>query len=119
MTDISDATFNEIRTILQTVEYQLPKPTKLKDNNVSNAIGAPLAELIGKHDAKHINRLYLAAHSLKIQNLKKCLAAVMACRVFVQPTLESYNAKKTELGIEKDLTPELSKEYKERFPFMN
>ena len=43
----------------------------------------------------------------------------MACRVFIEPTLENYNKKKDEIGLKEELTTEKSKEYKERFPFMN
>jgi hypothetical protein len=53
-----------------------------------------MTELIGKLDAKEINNFYRASHYLKIKPLKRCLAAVMACRVYVDATLESYNNKK-------------------------
>lgn len=43
----------------------------------------------------------------------------MACRVFIKPTLSEYNNKKAELGLKVELTTDISKEYKERFPFMN
>jgi hypothetical protein len=43
----------------------------------------------------------------------------MACRVFIEPTLEKYQAKKAEIGLKEELTTDKSKEYKERFPFIN
>lgn len=43
----------------------------------------------------------------------------MACRIYIKPNLNDYNLKKKELGLEKELTTEISKAYKERFPFMN
>lgn len=56
---------------------------------------------------------------MKIYNLRRKVAAVMACRVWIEPTLENYNKKKAEIGLKEELTTEKSKEYKERFPFMN
>ena len=43
----------------------------------------------------------------------------MASRVWIEPTLEHYNKKKDEIQLKEELTTEKSKEYKERFPFMN
>jgi c-di-GMP-related signal transduction protein len=75
--------------------------------------------MIGKLSPKEINSLYRAVQYLKINALRKCLACVMACRVFIEPTLENYNKKKSEIGLKEELTTEKSKEYKDRFPFMN
>ena len=44
---------------------------------------------------------------------------MMACRVFIKPTLENYNKKKKEIDLNEELTTEKSREYKDRFPFMN
>ena len=75
--------------------------------------------MIGKLDPKEINQLYRAVHYLKIYPLRRCIAAVMASRVFIEPTLDNYRKKKAEIGLKEELTTEKSKEYKERFPFMN
>lgn len=44
---------------------------------------------------------------------------MIATRVHINPTLDDYNQKKAELKLVKELNTEISKEYKERFPFMN
>jgi len=48
-----------------------------------------------------LNKLYQAAHYLKIKNLRRSVAAVLACRVYIKPSLDDYNNKKQELGIKK------------------
>ena len=42
-----------------------------------------------------------------------------ASRVHINPTLDEYKNKQKELGLKEQLNTEKSKEYKERFPFMN
>lgn len=75
--------------------------------------------MIGNLNAKELNNLYRAVHYLKIYPLRRCIAAVMACRVYIEPTLENYHKKKDEIGLKNELTTEKSKEYKDRFPFIN
>ena len=101
------------------MNYDIKEPPKLKNNVLEDHIDKNLANLIGKLSPKDINSLYRAVHFLKIDALRKCIAAVMACRVWIEPTLENYNKKKEEIGLKEELTTEKSKEYKERFPFMN
>jgi len=61
---------------------------------LENVIKPELAAIIGKLDAKQINTLYRAVHFLNIYALRKCIAAVMACRVWIQPNLKEYEEKK-------------------------
>jgi hypothetical protein len=42
--------------------------------------------------------LYRAAHYLKMRNLKKCIAAVLACKVYIKPTIEDYEKKRGDLS---------------------
>ena len=101
------------------MNYNIKEPPKLKNNILEDHIDKNLAGWIGGLTPKESNGLYRAVHYLKIYALRKCIAAVMACRVFIEPTLENYNKKKEELDLKEELTTEKSKEYKERFPFMN
>lgn len=101
------------------MNYDIKEPPKIKNNVIEDIIGKELTNLIGSLDAKKLNDLYRAAHFLKITPLRKSIAAVIASRVYIQPTLEDYNNKKAEIKLEKELNTEISKEYKERFPFMN
>lgn len=71
---------------------------------VEDHIGKELAALIGKKDAQELNALYRAVHYLKIYPLRRSIAAVMACRVHIEPTLENYHKKKNEIGLKVELT---------------
>jgi len=62
---------------------------------LEDIIGKELVGLIGNLDVRELNTLYKAAHFLKIVPLRKSIAAVVATRVFIRPTLEEYNQKKT------------------------
>ena len=117
--NIDQKTFNFILEIIQKMNYDIKEPPKLKNNVLEDHIGNNLAGLIKELSPKEINSLYRAVHYLKIYALRKCIAAVMACRVFIEPTLENYNKKKKEIDLKEELTTEKSREYKERFPFMN
>lgn len=86
---------------------------------LADHIQGELVPILGKLNEKEINNLYRAVHYLKIYPLRRCIATVMACRVWIEPTLENYKKKKDEIGLKQELTNEKSKEYKERFPFMN
>jgi len=66
---------------------------------LEDVIGKGLSNIIGKLNPKEIDNLYRAAHYLKIRNLRLSIAAVMACRVYIKPTLTDYNQKKAELGL--------------------
>ena len=117
--NIDQKTFEFVLEILQKMDYDIQEPPKLKNNILEDHISKNLAALIGGLTPKEINGLYRAVHYLKIYALRKCIAAVMACRVFIEPTLENYNKKKDEIGLKEELTTEKSREYKDRFPFMN
>ena len=97
--NIDQKTFNFILEIIQKMNYDIKEPPKLKNNVLEDHIDNNLADLIGELNPKEINGLYRAVHYLKIYALRKCIAAVMACRVFIEPTLENYNKKKEEIGL--------------------
>ena len=105
--------------ILKEVNYEVKEPPKLKNNVLADTIGEGLAAAIGKLDNKELNTLYRAVHFLKIYNLRRAIAAVAASRVHINPTLDEYKNKQKDLGLKEQLNTEKSKEYKERFPFMN
>lgn len=119
ITNITQDTFEKILNILVTLNYDIKEPPKVKTGVVEDIIGKELATLIGHLSPKELNLLYGAAHYLKIEALRKSIAAVVACKVYINPTLEEYNNKKVELGLEKELNTETSKGYKEKYPFMN
>lgn len=119
MTNIDQQTFEFILQILVTLNYELKEPPKIKTNVLEDIIGKELTGLIAKLSPKELNSLYRAVHFLKIYPLRRAIAAVVATRVHIQPTLDDYNSKKAELKLVKELNTETSKDYKERFPFMN
>ena len=87
ITSIDQATFDFILKIIDKLDYKIEEPPKITGNVIENFIKKELAELIGNLDAKAINNLYRAVHYLKIYPLRRSIAAVMACRVWIQPTL--------------------------------
>lgn len=119
ITNISQEVFEKILNILVTLNYDIKEPPKVKTGVVEDVIGKELAGLIAQLNPKELNDLYRAAHYLKIEALRKSIAAVVACKVYINPTLEEYNQKKAELKLEKELNTETSKGYKEKYPFMN
>jgi hypothetical protein len=117
--NIDNPTFDFVIRILAEMEYDIKEPPKVSTSVLEDVIGPQLAALIGNLNAKEIDNLYRAVHFLEIRNLRLSIAAVMACRVYIRPTLADYNKKKAELGLTQELTTEISRMYKERFPFMN
>lgn len=63
--------------------------------------------------------MFKLAKHLKIKGLENYIAAYFACKVYIKLNLEDYNKKKQELGIKVDLTPQRSKELKEKYAFLN
>ena len=47
-----------------------------------------------------------------------CIAAFLACRVYIPLSLEAYEAKKKELGVDKNLTTEVSAQYRNKYMFL-
>ena len=58
-----------------------------------------IAAILGGLSPREINKLYKATSFLDICPLKKCIAAVMACRVFIRQGPEPYLKKKEELDL--------------------
>jgi hypothetical protein len=61
-----------------------------------------------------------------MRNLKRCISAVLACRIYIKPTVEDYDKKRAELSkyfikveITEQITAETSRKFKETYPFMN
>jgi len=94
------------------MKYDIKEPPKVSTSVLEDVIGPQLSQLIGKNNPKEINHIYRAVHFLKIKNLRLSIAAVMACRVYIKPTLADYNKKKAELGLTQELTTGISKSYK-------
>jgi hypothetical protein len=117
--NIDNVTFEFILRILAEMNYDIKEPPKVSTSVLEDVIGPQLTSLIGKLNPKEIDNLYRAVHFLEIRNLRLSIAAVMACYVYIKPTLADYNKKKVELGLTQELTTEISRSYKERFPFMN
>ena len=62
--------------------------------------------------------MYKITQLLKINGLRNSIVAFLACRVYIQQNFESYDAKKKELGVKRELSTELSQEYKKRCNFL-
>ena len=81
--NIDQKTFEFILDILQKMNYDIKEPPKLKNNILEDHIDMNLADLIRGLSPKEINGLYRAVHYLKIYALRKCIAAVVACWVYI------------------------------------
>lgn len=88
ITNIDQATFEFILKILEKLDYKIDEPPKVTTSVLENVIKKQLAEEIGGLNPKEINNLYRAVRYLKIHALRKSIAAVMACRVWIEPTLD-------------------------------
>jgi hypothetical protein len=66
---------------------------------LEDVAGPRLAVLIGNPNAREIDNLYRAVHYLQIRNLRLSIAAVMACLVYIGPTLVDYDKKVQDLGL--------------------
>ena len=117
--NIDQKTFEQVLGILKELNYEVKEPPRLKNSMLTDTLGENLVACLGKLDNKELNTLYWAVHFLKIYNLRRAIAAVAASRVFINPTLEEYRNKAKELDLKEEITTERSKEFKERFPFMN
>lgn len=73
---------------MSTLNFDIKDPPKIKENVLEDIIGKEMTAIIGHLDVKELNKLYKAAHFLKIVPLRKCIAAVVASKVFIKPTLE-------------------------------
>ena len=65
-----------------------------------------------------INGIYKVSHFLKMKSLRMTVAAFMACKVYVPLDVLAFNAKKAELGVKNELTPEKSNEFKAKYTFL-
>lgn len=74
--------------------------SKVKTSNIHEVIvnSKELADTLDAKTPDQINHLYRAAHYLKMRNLKKCIAAVLACKVYIKPTIEDYEKKRGDLS---------------------
>ena len=95
-----------------------PEITKIKGSDAKEYIGNDLNGFLSKLNNTELNDLFKAAHFLKIKGLEMCIAAFLACRVYIPLSLEAYEAKKKELGVDKNLTTEVSSQYRNKYMFL-
>lgn len=88
------ATYEELIAIGNAVKWEFPNVPLVKTNELKDLIGNNLSELLGNKNYVQINSLYRAAHFLKIKGLRRCIAATIASKVFIKPTLADYEARK-------------------------
>jgi hypothetical protein len=102
--------------------YEFKQVAKVSGSDASAYIGAPLNDYFNKLYAQspnQLNTLYRAARELRLGGLENNIAAFLAAKVFIKTTVVDYNNKKKELGIKAELTPQLSRELKDRYGFLN
>lgn len=52
---------------------------------------------------EQLNNIYKAAHYLKIVELRRCVSAYFACKIYMKMTIRDYKDTKKRLGIETDV----------------
>lgn len=76
-----------------------------------------MTQILSGFPYQDLKKMYLVAHCLKIQRLKRCIAAFFASKVYLKDQ-EEYSQKKKLYGIEKEISIYTTLEYK-HLPFMN
>ena len=63
-----------------------------------------------------LNRLYVAAHYLKAESIKKVIAGYLACRVYISSEMTSINWSPISSN---GMTEEKYNKYRDTYPFLN
>jgi hypothetical protein len=112
-------TFEYVRQLLFKNNYSFKEPPKVTSGVACDYMEKELVDDLKLLTPEEFNRAYRIVHYLKIYPLRKLMAAFYACKIFFNNTLNSYQDKKKELGIQGEMSFADSKSYRERFPFMN
>lgn len=75
------------------VNNVFPEVVKIKTSDLKEVVGNDLAAFFDGKSYDEINKLYQAAHYLKMQNCKKCIAASLGTKVFIKQTFDDYKKK--------------------------
>jgi hypothetical protein len=107
-------------------DYQFKTVNKVGGSDAAAYIGEPLTNYFKGLSCNsfikvgdQINTLFKAAKELRIKGLENNIAAFLAAKVYIKSTAMDYQNKKNELGIKSELTPQLSRELKEKYGFLN
>ena len=120
-------TFLNLKKACEIAKFNFPIIPKVKTNDLKEIIGGDLAGFfehrngipITKTLDKEINELFRGASFLQMEKLCKVIAAVIACRVYHNPSLGGYEDRKNSLKIEHKMDSAFSKKLKEEYAFMN
>ena len=74
--------------------------------------------MLKNNSDNEINGLFKVCHFFKIAGMVRCVAAFIACRIYIPLNLQAYNDKMAELKIKKQLTNEVSQEYRNKYTFL-
>ena len=92
--NIHKEAFEQLLEACKICGNNFPEITKIKGGDAKEYIGNDLNGFLSKLNNTELNDLFKAAHFLKIKGLEMCIAAFLACRVYIPLSLEAYEAKK-------------------------
>lgn len=124
--NIEKEDLERVLEVAKLTNYKFNEVAKVKSNDARAYLGEDLSKFFAGLSStllfnvdKQLNNLFKAAKELRIKGLENNIASYLATKIWIPLTLEEYNKKKQELGITEDLTPEKSKQLKEKYPFLN
>ena len=97
----------------------MPEIPKVRSNSAKECIGGYLADLFGSLPLPELNRLYVAAHYLKVEGLRRAIAGFLGCVVYIDREKSDFCSMMRSNKIGVALTGQLTQQYKDSFPFLN
>ena len=108
-----------IMDIMNHHNFSLPKCTKVNSNEPKDYIGVYLSEIFTKMNPSDFNKLYLAVHFLKIEELRRLMAVFLATKVYISHDEGAYEERMKANNVKSKLTYATEMEYRHNFSFMN
>ena len=90
VTAIRPSTFEFLQKVLREANYEINVPPRVNTSVLKDVLDESLYLNLKDIDMKFLNELYRAVHFLKILSMRKCLAAVLACKVYFDKAPLAY-----------------------------
>ena len=117
---ISTDTWKMILKIIDDMKGNFPiLPSTVANNIPRDYLSQELVVFFDNAGLENLNCLHKACQYLKFDALKKAIAIYLACKVYFNYNSKSYQERKRCLQINRDITEEKTKMFKERYPFIN
>ena len=90
VTAIRPSTFEFVQKVLREANYDIKVPPRVNTSVLKDVLEESLYLNLKDIDMKYLNELYRAVHFMKIPSMRRCLAAVIACKVYFDKTPSAY-----------------------------